>query len=218
MFVDWLLQLKTRTPEAFTPVFDDRDTKYDVLYSQHFKMIKRSSSVPTVKVIDDSEGGGKLILQKQFMQEACKEAYDGIENQEGGPFGCVIADSNGKIIGRGHNRVVKNNDPTAHGEIQAIRDACKYLSTFDLSDCVLYTTSEPCGMCLYACMWANIKTVYYGCTVDDAANIGFRDEKFDKTTNLDRHGLKASGYLSQTCRKMCLKLFEKYQELDHTKY
>ncbi|MCI6722600.1 nucleoside deaminase, partial [Treponema porcinum] len=91
-----------------------------------------------------------------FMKEALSEAYNGIENRHGGPFGTVIV-RDGKIVGRGHNKVLLNRDPTCHGEMEAIRDACKNLDTFDLSGCELYTTAEPCPMCLGAILWANIK-------------------------------------------------------------
>ena len=85
----------------------------------------------------------------EFMAQAIKEAEEGIHAGDGGPFGAVIV-KNGKVVGKGHNRVVKNNDPTCHGEISAIRDACSHLSTFDLKGCDLYTTGEPCSMCLCA--------------------------------------------------------------------
>lgn len=94
---------------------------------------------------------------------------------EGGPFGAVIVKDN-KIIATGKNNVLVNNDPTAHAEITAIRNACKVLHTHDLSGCVLYTSCYPCPMCLSAIVWANIKQVYYGNTKEDAANIGFRDD------------------------------------------
>ena len=93
----------------------------------------------------------------------------------GGPFGtCIVKD--GKIIGRGSNHVLINNDPTAHAEIMAIREACKNINSYDLSDCELYTSCFPCPMCLSAIIWANIKKVYYGNTKEDAAEIGFRDD------------------------------------------
>lgn len=113
----------------------------------------------------------------KFMQEAIKEAYIGINAGHGGPFGAVIV-KDGEIIAKGHNRVVIDNDPTAHGEINAIRDACKALNTFDLTGCELYTTGYPCPMCMGAIQWANITKIYYGCNLHDTANIGFRDEKF----------------------------------------
>jgi len=116
-------------------------------------------------------------MYRKYMKEAIKEAYYGIDKKHGGPFGAVVV-KNGKIIGRGHNRVLKDNDPTCHGEIMAIRDACRKLNSFDLSNCVLYTTAEPCPMCKGAILWANISKVYYGCSIEDTDEIGFRDQKF----------------------------------------
>ena len=108
------------------------------------------------------------------------------------PFGCVIVDKNGKIVGKGHNHVVLDNDPTAHGEVVAIRNACKNLGTFDLSGCILYTSCEPCPMCLNACKWANITKIYYAADRYDAENIGFRDRVFyeDDPIELERIELK----------------------------
>ncbi len=113
---------------------------------------------------------------KDFMLEAIKEAKKGLRKNQGGPFGAVIV-KNGKIIARGHNMVLSTNDPTAHAEVTAIRRAAKKLKRFDLSDCELYTSCEPCPMCLAATEWAKIKTLYYGCTRNDAAKIGFDDKK-----------------------------------------
>ena len=113
----------------------------------------------------------------RFMRAAINEAYKGINKGEGGPFGCVIV-KDGKIVGRGHNKVLLKNDCTCHGEMMAIRDACKKLGTFDLSGCDLYTTSSPCPMCEGAIQWSNIEHVYSGCTIEDAENIGFRDKVF----------------------------------------
>ena len=111
----------------------------------------------------------------EFMKIAKELANDNLETNAGGPFGaCVVND--GKIIGRGSNHVLANNDPTAHAEVMAIRDACKNINSYDLSDCELYTSCYPCPMCLSAIIWANIKKVYYGNTKEDAANIGFRDD------------------------------------------
>lgn len=116
-------------------------------------------------------------MNKEMMLEAVKEAYVGIKNHHGGPFGCVI-EKNGKIVGRGHNSVLKKNDPTCHGEMEAIRDACANLGTRDLTGCELYTTAEPCPMCLGGILWANIGKVYYGCDRKDTDGIGFRDDVF----------------------------------------
>lgn len=112
-----------------------------------------------------------------FMLQAVKEAFSGVEHNHGGPFGAVIV-KNGKIISKAHNQVLKNSDPTAHAEINAIKKASKKLKTFDLSGCEIYTTCMPCPMCLGAIKWANIKTLYYGATSKDADTIGFRDQEF----------------------------------------
>jgi len=109
------------------------------------------------------------------MKIAKELAKENLETNAGGPFGaCVV--KNGKIIGKGSNHVLANNDPTAHAEIMAIRDACKNINSYDLSDCELYTSCYPCPMCLSAIIWSNIKKVYYGNTKEDAADIGFRDD------------------------------------------
>ena len=150
-------------------------------------------------------------MDSKFMKEAIKEAYDGINKKHGGPFGAVIV-KDGKVIGKGHNRVLKDKDPTCHGEIMAIRDACKNLNSFDLSDCVLYTTAEPCPMCKGAILWANISKVYYGCNIEDTDKIGFRDQKFYDNWENDEK------YLEEFDRKDCQKLFSDYLNEDHELY
>ena len=111
-----------------------------------------------------------------FMKEAFSEAEKGSQGKEGGPFGAVIC-KDGRILARGHNEVLKTNDPTAHAEMVAIRRAAAALNRFDLSDCELYTSCEPCPMCLSAIYWSRIPVVYYGCNKKDAAAIGFDDDK-----------------------------------------
>ena len=111
----------------------------------------------------------------EYMKVAKDLANDSLKTNTGGPFGaCVVKD--GKIIGRGSNHVLANNDPTAHAEVMAIRDACKNINSYDLRGCELYTSCYPCPMCLSAIIWSNIKKVYYGNTKDDASDIGFRDD------------------------------------------
>lgn len=149
------------------------------------------------------------------MQIAIDEARVGIAHNEGGPFGAVVV-KDGKIIGTGHNQVVLNNDPTCHGEMQAIRDACKNLGSFDLSGSILYTTGEPCPMCLSACLWANIDKVYYGCDIEQNEKIGFRDKKFD---NLLGGRDKLKDYLERIDGDACASLFDEYSALkDKTQY
>lgn len=109
------------------------------------------------------------------MREAIKEAETGMRSGRGGPFGCVIV-RRGEIVGRGHNRVTSTNDPTAHAEVTAIREACAQLKTFSLGDCELYTSCEPCPMCLAAVYWARIPKLFYANTRADAAAIGFDDD------------------------------------------
>lgn len=111
-----------------------------------------------------------------YFEEAIKRTRHGVKNKEGGPFGAVVVNQNGKIIGIGNNQVLKNNDPTAHAEVVAIRDACKTINSYDLTGCKIYSTSEPCPMCLSAIIWSNIKEVYFVTDRKEVANIGFRDD------------------------------------------
>lgn len=150
----------------------------------------------------------------EFMKMAIEEARTGIQAHHGGPFGSVIV-KDGKVIGTGHNRVLQKNDPTCHGEIAAIREACEKTGSFDLSGCEIYTTGEPCHMCLCACMWANISKIYYGCTIEDNGIIGFRDDKFDKIFG-GRDKLK--DYMTEIDRDACLELFEEYKNMAHDTY
>ena len=124
----------------------------------------------------------------KYMKIAKELSEDNLKTNEGGPFGaCVVKD--GKIIGKGSNHVLSNNDPTAHAEVMAIRDACKNINSYDLNGCELYTSCYPCPMCLSAIIWSNIKKVYYGNTKEDVANIGFRDEYiYEYIKNLTDNG------------------------------
>lgn len=152
--------------------------------------------------------------QSEFMQIAIQEAREGISNGDGGPFGTAIV-RDGVLIASGHNHVLAYNDPTCHGEVDAIRKACKRLGTFDLTGCELYTTGEPCHMCLCACMWANINKIYYGCTIADNEIIGFRDNKFDQIFGgRDKLG----DYMTEIDREACLRLFHDYIEMNAPKY
>lgn len=111
---------------------------------------------------------------KFFMARAIELARIAVAQNLGGPFGCVVV-KDGQIIGEGNNSVTTTNDPTAHAEVVAIREACKSLSSFQLDACVIYTSCEPCPMCLGAIYWARPARVFYACTRDDAAAIGFDD-------------------------------------------
>ncbi|MCB1583547.1 MAG: nucleoside deaminase [Marinicella sp.] len=110
-----------------------------------------------------------------FMKRAIDLARLGMENGAGGPFGCVVVKNN-EIIAEGWNKVTSTNDPTAHAEVTAIRLACEKIGSFQLDDCVIYTSCEPCPMCLGAIYWARPKQVFYGCDRQDAANIAFDDQ------------------------------------------
>lgn len=155
-----------------------------------------------------------IKANNKFMQMAIDQAYQGIKLGDGGPFGSVIV-KDGEVIGMGHNMVVKDNNPTLHGEVVAIGDACRKLGTFDLSGCEIYTTGEPCHMCLCACMWANIDKIYYGCSIEDNGYIGFRDDKFDSIFG----GRDKLGYLlKQIDREACMDLFNEYLSMEHTEY
>lgn len=111
----------------------------------------------------------------EFMKAAIDEAFAGMSLNDGGPFGAVIV-QDGKIVAKGHNEVLKTNDPTAHAEIVTLRKAAELLGRFDLSDCEIYSSCEPCPMCFAAIHWAKMKKLYYGCTREDAASIGFDDQ------------------------------------------
>ena len=163
---------------------------------------------------DSAETDTAITAENPYMTEAIREALDGISQGHGGPFGCVIVKDD-EIIGSGHNMVLKEKDSTAHGEITAIRNAENALDSYDLSGCVLYTTGEPCPMCLYAILWANISKVYYGCTIEDNADIGFRDEAFDE---LSGGRERLSDFLVCIDRDACLKLFKVYSDMEHQIY
>ena len=151
----------------------------------------------------------------KYMQIANNCAQSGMNNNEGGPFGAVIVDKEGNIIAQGNNMVLKNNDPTAHAEITVIREACKKLGTYDLSGYILYTSCEPCPMCLSAIIWSNIQEVYYACTRNDAGKIGFRDDIiYDYLEGKNRELIS----LKQINREECISLFEEYKKNNRTIY
>ncbi len=149
----------------------------------------------------------------KYMKIAKELSENNLKTNAGGPFGaCVV--KNGEIIGKGSNHVLSNNDPTAHAEIMAIRDACKNSNSYDLSDCQIYTSCYPCPMCLSAIIWSNIKKVYYGNTKEDAANIGFRDDfMYDFIKNLTNDS-DDNSILDLECidREETIKSFNKFIE------
>ena len=150
-----------------------------------------------------------------FMQKAIELSIKNIHNK-GGPFGCVIVKNN-KIISEGVNGVTQNNDPTAHAEIVAIRNACKKLNTFDLSGCELYTSCEPCPMCLSAIYWSHIDLVYYGNSRENAAEIQFDDKFIYDEMKKDINERKIP--LKQILKDEAIKAFDLWAETENkTKY
>jgi len=123
-----------------------------------------------------------MTKEEKFMSEAIALANKGVNNNSGGPFGCVIVKED-RIVGKGFNKVTSTNDPTAHAEIVAIRDACRNLGTFQLEGCEIYTSCEPCPMCLGAIYWARPAVIYYANTRNDAAEIGFDDSMIYEEIN-----------------------------------
>ena len=149
----------------------------------------------------------------KYMERANKLAKYSMDNNKGGCFGSVIV-KDGVIVGEGYNTVTSDNDPTNHGEINAIKNACKNLNTFDLSGCELYTSAYPCPMCLGAIMWANIKTVYYGATAEDTGNIGFRDDfMYEWLNNRNEDSLR----LIEMNRKECVEVRQMWLAKDDKK-
>ena len=152
----------------------------------------------------------------KFMRRAIELAQQGIEANDGGPFGCVVV-RNDEIVGEGNNCVTSTNDPTAHAEVVAIRNACQKLGTFQLEDCIVYTSCEPCPMCLGAIYWARPKQIFYACNKADAAAVGFDDqfiyEEIERPIN-ERH-IKTDFLL----REEGLKVFENWaKKTDKTEY
>ena len=146
----------------------------------------------------------------KYMKRANELAKYSMDNNKGGCFGSVIV-KDGVIVGEGYNSVTSDNDPTRHGEINAIKNTCKNMSTFDLSGCELYTSAYPCPMCLGAIMWANIKTVYYGATAQDTGNIGFRDDfMYEWLNNKNEDSLR----LIEMDRKECVEVQRMWLDKD----
>lgn len=153
----------------------------------------------------------------EIIKLAIEKAKNTMTNNIGGPFGAAIIDESGEVLSVSSNSVLRDNDPTAHAEVNAIREACKKRNNYDLSGCVLYTTAYPCPMCLSAIIWANIKKVYFGCRPEDAEHIGFRDDfiyKFIENKCQNKDVLE----INELDREECLKLFEEYKKLNKTIY
>ena len=152
----------------------------------------------------------------KFMKIAKERSINGCRNHEGGPFGAVIVDKEGNIIAEGNNRVLCDLDPTAHAEVTTIREACKKLKTYDLSNYILYTSCEPCPMCLSAIIWANIKKVYVSCSPEDAEKAGFRDKfMYEYLSGVNEEKLVDFEYVDNS---KSLELFREYTELGKTIY
>jgi|TARA_Y100000758_G_scaffold276240_1_gene221006 tRNA(Arg) A34 adenosine deaminase TadA len=154
-------------------------------------------------------------MKNEFMKRAIELSIESV-NKGGGPFGSVIIKDN-KIISEGYNKVTTNNDPTAHGEIVAIREACKKLKNFNLSDCELYSTCEPCPMCLSAIYWSRINKIYYANTREDARKIDFDDSLI--YSELQKNINKRKIQMIQMMRNEALEAFELWdKKIDKVKY
>ena len=147
-------------------------------------------------------------MNKKFMREAIRLSIQQMRRNHGGPFGAVVV-RRGQIVGRGWNQVTSTNDPTAHAEICAIRDACRRLRTFKLADCELYTSCEPCPMCLSAIYWASLRSVCYGNTRKDAARIEFNDDFIYREVKAPISRRKIP--MKQLMRKEALAAFEEWK-------
>lgn len=154
--------------------------------------------------------------EKAYLVMAVEQARKTMQENLGGPFGAALVDANGNVF-VGSNTVLGSHDPTGHAEVNVIRQACEANKTHDLTGSILYTTCYPCPMCLGACIWANIKTVYYGCTPQDAEAIGFRDDfiyRYIQQGCTDKEILE----LKSGDRKACLALFSEYQAMEREIY
>ena len=155
------------------------------------------------------------MIDEDFLRQAIRLAEASIRSG-GGPFGAVIV-KDGEIVGRGHNRVTLDNDPTAHAEVQAIRDACQHLGTFSLEGCSLYVSCEPCPMCLAACYWAHLDEIVYAADAADAAQIGFDDVLIREECTRDKKERQMP--MRQALRDEAQGVFQLWQSMeDKTQY
>ncbi len=161
-----------------------------------------------ISIQETPESGRDARVHDQWMREAVELGHRGMAENGGGPFGAVVV-TGGKIVGRGWNQVTSLLDPTAHAEVMAIRDACRALQRFELRGCELYTSCEPCPMCLAAAYWARVERLFYGCTRGDAAGAGFDDEFIYQQIPLE----PAARSLPMTpiCRESALRLFDEWK-------
>lgn len=151
------------------------------------------------------------LYNEKFMQRAFELAYNGLKEGVGGPFGAVVVKA-GKIIGEGNNCVTSTNDPSAHAEMVAIRNACKYSNDFQLKDCEIYSSCEPCPMCLGAIYWARPRRLYFALTREDAAKIGFEDEFIYEEMKKNYNQRKIPTFKVEL--KNGIKVFEAWENLE----
>jgi len=154
---------------------------------------------------------------EKFIKRAIELARYGMNADQGGPFGAIIVNSNGEIIGEGNNQVTSTNDPTAHAEVVAIRNACKNISDFQLEGCTVYTSCEPCPMCLGAIYWARPSRIVFACSREDAAKIGFDDDYIYKEIPLPLSERQIK--TDQVSREEGVKVFDDWiLKIDKTEY
>ena len=153
----------------------------------------------------------------EILRLAMEQARKTMNENIGGPFGAAVISETGEILAVTSNSVLRDNDPTAHAEVNAIRAACQKVGSYDLSGCILYTTAYPCPMCLSAIIWANIKKVYFGCRPEDAEHIGFRDDFMYRFIENKCHD-KSVLDLAELDRADCLKLFAEYNQKNKVIY
>lgn len=153
----------------------------------------------------------------EILRLAMEQARKTMNENIGGPFGAAVISETGEILAVTSNSVLRDNDPTAHAEVNAIRAACQKVGSYDLSGCILYTTAYPCPMCLSAIIWANIKKVYFGCRPEDAEHIGFRDDFMYRFIENKCHD-KSVLDLAELDRADCLKLFAEYSQKNKVIY
>ncbi len=158
-----------------------------------------------------------MNITEDIIMKVIEHTKETVKANIGGPFGAAVIDSDGTVLSITSNSVLGDNDPTAHAEVNAIREAAKKKGTYDLSGCILYSTGYPCPMCLGAIIWANIKTVYYSCEPKDAEAIGFRDQfMYDFIKDgLDNERILR---LLPKGRELCLELFELYDKQNKAIY
>jgi len=156
-----------------------------------------------------------MTREEKFMLEAIHLSRLGVSSDQGGPFGCIVV-KNDEVVGRGNNRVISSNDPTAHAEIVAIRDACQNLQTFQLTDCEVYASCEPCPMCMGAIYWARPKVVYFANTRADATHIGFDDSMIYEEIGLEHHKRRIP--IIAIGREEALKIFHEWAKKEDKKH